>query len=160
MKKIFTLLFCSTLFSAATFAQGGHRDWNRGNDNYAYQGRDRDHNFYPNESRGDRDHDTYRVSYDRDRIGGNYYNQQVRIHPAVNLYFTYQNYRYGIDQRDVVIARITAYYDNQVQQVMNDWTMNRWEKRDAINNLQAQKTAEINSIYSQCGNTADYYGQY
>jgi hypothetical protein len=156
MKKIFTLIFCSIILSAAAFAQDGHREWN--NRNSDYDNRDRDHNFGHDQFRGDRHrgHDEYKGVHDRDRG----FFSQVSIRPTLNVYFTYQNYRYAIDQRDAVVARISAYYDGQIEQVVNDYTLSRWGKRDAINYLTAQKTAEINNIYSQCGNVGQYPGQY
>ena len=149
MKFFFTLLVCTTLLSAAAFADDGHHERNDRNGNYANHDGDRDHKFGRDEFRGD-----------HDRGAGFFGHVNLQIRPAFNTYFTYQNYRYGFDQRDIVIARITSYYDNQIQQVMNNWSLNRWEKRDAINNLQVQKSAEINNIYSQCGNAVPYTGQY
>ena len=157
MKKIFTLLFCTTLLSAAVFAQNGRHGRDRGNNGYAYDHR-RGGNFGHDEFRGrDRDDRGY-INHDRGFTGRVF--SLIRIRPAINVYFTYRNYRYGIDQRDVIIARINASYDQQIQQVDNDWTLNEWQRRDAINNLEAQRTEEINNIYAQCGDTAPYPGQY
>jgi len=148
MKKIFTLLVCTTLLSAAAFADDGHHGSHDRNDRYAYRDGDRDQRFDRDEFRGD-----------HDRGEGFFGHVNVQVRPADNTYFTYQNYRYGFDQREAVTARISAYYDNQIEQVMDNWSLNRWEKRDAINNLQAQKSAEINRIYDQCGNGNPYSGQ-
>ncbi len=159
MKKIFTLLFCTTILSIAAFAQDGHRGRDRGNGGYAYNDRGHDRNFSHDEFRGGRDRDDHGYR-DNDHSFFGRILPRVRIRPAVNIYFTYRNYRYGIDQRDAVIAQINAYYDQQEQAVANDWSLNDWQKRDAINNLEAQRTAEINNIYSQCGDAAPYPGQY
>jgi hypothetical protein len=130
MKKIFTLLFCTAIISSA-FAQDDHRDWSYENNGY------RDHYGYLEH----RDFD-----HDRGRLNTNY--------------FTYQNYRYNLNQKEEVIARISSNFDYQIQAVMDDCSLRPWEKRHDIRDLQAQKAAEINNIYSQCGNDAGYPVQY
>jgi len=72
----------------------------------------------------------------------------------------YQNNRYRFEQRDELIARVSANYDYQIQQVINDWSLSPREKRCSIRDLEAQKAQEINNIYAQCGNEAVYPDQY
>ena len=134
MKKIFTLLFCTTIISSA-FAQHDHRDWN--NRNNIYRDHDHDENGWHHEY----GHDHNRRSF------------------SIN-FFVYQNNRYRFEQRDELIARVSANYDYQIQQVINDWSLSPREKRCSIRDLEAQKAQEINNIYAQCGNEAVYPDQY
>ena len=171
MKKIFTLLTCTILISAAAFADDGHHDHDRGNGGY-----DRSRSAGREEFRGGRDgHDSRSFGHEEFRGGRDDHDgrgfaplgrfigsvvRDIRIRPAVNVSFTYHNYQYGFNQRDIVISRINAYYDQQIQDVDNDWSLRDWQRRDAINNIEAQRTAEINNIYTQCGDTASYPAQY
>jgi hypothetical protein len=72
----------------------------------------------------------------------------------------YQNNRYRFDQRDQLIARISSNYDYQIQQGINDWSLNPLEKRHDVRSLEAQKTQEINNVYAHCGNEVVYPNQY
>ena len=126
MKKIFTLLFSVTIFASA-FAQRDDRDRamrNQQNNPYI-QG-------YPNNGvynqRNDRDRD--------DRFNNERYNNNQ-----------------GYAQRDAQIANINRQIDFQIQQIAYDRYMNRWEKRRAIQNLQAQKAQQIQACNSQYNNT-------
>ncbi len=154
MKKIFTLLTCSLILSAAAFADDGHHDHDHGNGGY-----DRGRSFGHEEFRSDRDDHDGRGFAPLGRFIGSVV-RDIRIRPAVNAFFTYHNYQYGIGQRDVIIARINAYYDQQIQDVDHNWSLSDWQRRDAINNIEAQRTAEIDNIYAQCGDTAPYPAQY
>lgn len=77
-----------------------------------------------------------------------------------NNFFVYQNNRYWLSQRDEVIERISASYDYQIQDVINDWSLNPWQKRHEIRELQEQKAREINNIYAQCNNAVTYPDSY
>lgn len=94
------------------------------------------------------DHDEYRGRHNYDR---SYYD---------NNFFVYQHNRYGFNQRDEVIERISASYDYQIREVINDWSLNPWQKRHEIRELQEQKNREINNIYAQCNNAYSYPDRY
>lgn len=154
MKKIYATLACTILLSAAAFAGDGHHDHDRGDRGY-----DRGRGWGHEEFRRDRDdHEGFRFNPLGGFIGAVV--RDIRVRPAVNVYFTYHNYRYGIDQRDLIIGQINAYYDQQIQYVDNDWSLNDWQRRDAINNLEARRSAEIDNIYAQCGDGAPYPAPY
>ncbi len=140
MKKIFTLLTCTIFLSAAAFAGDDHHDHDRGNGGY-----DRGRSYGHEEFRGDRDDHEGR-SYGREVFRGDRYDhdgrgfapvgrfigsvvRDIRVRPAMNVYFTYHNYRYGIDQRDIIIGQINAYYDQQIQYVDNDWSLSDWQRK-------------------------------
>lgn len=89
-----------------------------------------------------RDHDEYRGRHVRRDYDNNF--------------FIYQNNRYWFNQRDEVIERISASYNYQIREVINDWSLNPWQKRHEIRELQEQKAREINNIYAQCNNAYSY----
>ena len=165
MKKIFTLLFCSIIVTAA-FAQNDRRSWNNGNAGYGYNDRGTGHNQFDNnrdrEFKVNENRSAYvsRQAFDRFQERNRIFFPVRVVRQPVSVYFTYQNYRYGIDQRDVIVSRITTYYDEQIQQVLNDESMNDWQRRQAVNELQNEKAAEINNIYSQCGDAVPDNAQY
>ncbi len=147
MKKIFTFLFCSAIFSSA-FAQYDRHEGNDQDNFYReHQGDheqlDREHQEYHEQL--DREHDR---EHDRDRRGFGF------------NYFVYQNNRYQFGQRDELVQRISYRYDYRVQQIINDWSISPREKRYAIRNLryqQAQEIANINAQYSNA-NSINIYG--
>lgn len=77
-----------------------------------------------------------------------------------NNFFVYQNKRYWFSQRDEVIERVSASYDYQMREVINDWSLNPWQKRHEIRELQEQKARDINNIYAQCNNAYSYPDHY
>ena len=77
-----------------------------------------------------------------------------------NNFFVYQNNRYWLNQRDEVIERISASYDYQIREVIHDWSLNPWQKRHEIRELQEQRAQEINNIYDQCNNAVTYPDRY
>ncbi|MEO7121158.1 MAG: hypothetical protein ABIY62_08675, partial [Ginsengibacter sp.] len=61
----------------------------------------------------------------------------------------YQNDNFGSYQRDRQIEKINHEYDYQVRNIIGDWTLNRWQKRRAIYEINARRAQEINNISVQ-----------
>ena len=55
-------------------------------------------------------------------------------------------------ERDREIRKVNYFNNIRVQQLMNDGTLNIWQKRDALNVLESQRIQKINSIYEQYSN--------
>jgi hypothetical protein len=126
MKQIFTFLFAMFVISSA-FAQG-NRGWN--------------------------DRKTIAVSFGSDdhRISFHFANSGRRINDDAG-YNRESNYnRYAVFQMNQQIAKITEQYNCREQDVMNNCNMSRWEKRNAISDLEAQKQQDIENI--RCSYTA------
>ncbi len=141
MKKIFTLLFCTTIISSA-FAQYDHRG-DRGR-NFGF-GNPRHEEFRGPDRRGR--NDGYQV-----RDAGFMHRPFEGFRPGLHVNFiVYGNNQYRLDQRDALIAQISSDYDYQIQQVADDYNLSPGEKDDQINNLEAEKEQAIDNIYAQCG---------
>jgi hypothetical protein len=141
MKKIFTLLLCTTIISAA-FAGDGHHG-------------DRDRNFgFVNSPHEEFRQPGFRNWSDRYQPrGGGFFRPGIEVYrPAFHVNFiAYRNNQYALDQRDALIGQITADYNYQVQQVANDYNLSPGEKDYQISNLEAQEQQAINNVYAQCG---------
>lgn len=137
MKKIITFLFCTAVLSSA-FAQRDYCDRNDRNTSAVTYGNSNDNqwNYQRNDNWNNRPGRNYRMDN--------------------NNYPGYQNNSYNIYQRDQQIQKINYQYDYQAQQVMNNWSLSRWEKRDAIRDLQTQKAQQINNINYRCSDTNVY----
>jgi Ni/Co efflux regulator RcnB len=136
MKKIITLLFCTTVFASA-FAQTNRSDRNDRNTNV-----NPDWNSNANQ--------VYQKDHDWDDKSGRD-DKRYNNNNTVN-----QNNRYSISQRDMQIQRISSQYDYRIRQVSYDRSLSNRQKRIAIKSLQAQKAQQIKSIYSQYNNSNVY----
>jgi hypothetical protein len=122
MKKIFTFLF-STLLVSSVFAQSGHDRNERKTIVVSF-------NISNDHERG------FRSNENMDGRIGNYDRWHNQATYNENLAY----------QRDQEIQKINNQYNFQVQQVINNCSLNRWEKKNAISNLQAQRDQQIVDI--------------
>lgn len=80
--------------------------------------------------------------------------------PDNKNYSVYQNDNFGGYQRDKQIEKINYLYDCQVRNIIGDWTLNRWQKRNAIYEINARRTQEINNIAVQTDYNRDNYSHH
>ena len=80
--------------------------------------------------------------------------------PDNRNYAVYQNDNFNAYQRDKQIEKINYVYDGQVSNVINDWTLNRWQKRKAIYEINARRAQEINNISVQTDYDRDNYSHH
>lgn len=66
-------------------------------------------------------------------------------------------YKDVIFQRNQEIEKINYQNNYQVQKIIDDCNLNIWEKRDVLNNLEAQRIQKINNILLVYNNTIAYY---
>lgn len=122
MKRIFTLLFASTMLSTAFAQYGQSGQQQRGKDVYAHNS-NRDNNRYDdNYSRDDK-------NYGRDNRG-----------------FDRGAYTFTLREKDMQIARIYREYDYKIQSVKARNFMSWYQKKRLINDLQNQRDNEIAGI--------------
>jgi len=70
--------------------------------------------------------------------------------------FDYQN---TINQRDQEIQKVNYQNEWQIHQVVNNYDLGIWEKRDILNNLETQRIQKLNDIYNRYNDAiANYRG--
>ena len=75
-------------------------------------------------------------------------------------FFEYRNNRYWWNQKNEVIEQIASYANYQIQMVIQDWSMDRWDKNRAIREIREQEQRDINSINAQCAQPQFYPNPY
>jgi hypothetical protein len=129
MKKIFTLLFSTALFTTAAFAQYGHRD--RHDDVYVNQQTDI--------------MVTYGNRYDKDfgRDGKR---------------FGRGAYVFTARERDIAIYQINREFSYRIQGVRNKFGMSWFHKKRIINNLEMERDAEIAEVWRMFNSKKNKFG--
>jgi hypothetical protein len=117
MKKIITLLFCLCVF-ATSFAQ---YHWQ--NDDRIYR-ENRQDDHYANSSYGD-----------------HYYDRDDRRHGHFNIQFVF-----SAGDRNFQIERINRDFDHKVEAIQCDPYMRHHEKREAIRNIEYERTRQIDLV--------------
>ncbi|MFM6926266.1 MAG: hypothetical protein ACKOU7_12245 [Ferruginibacter sp.] len=131
MKKIFTLLVSTAMLSTA-FAQYGQRDQrNRENNDQVYA------------ANTGRDYDRHDNSYGKD---GRRYERRTYV-------FTFREKNMQIDQ-------IYREYNYRIESVKNKPFMSWYQKRRLVNNLEAQRDAEICQVNERFNSPDNLFGDY
>jgi hypothetical protein len=131
MKKIFTLLFTTAMLSTA-FAQYGQKDQRE---------RGRDDDVYA--SNTNRDNSRYDNNYGKDRRG---YERGTYV-------FTFR-------EKNMQIEQIYREYNYRIQSVKNKPFMGWFQKKRLIDNLEAQREAEICQVNDKFNSPRNQFGNY
>ena len=135
MKKIFTLLVSTAMLSTAfaQYGQSGQRE--RGNDVYA--------------SNSNRDKDNHDRNYRHDDNYGRDYRGYGR-----------ETYVFSLREKDMQINQIYREYDYRIQSVKNKPFMAWFQKKRQINDLEAQRDAEICQVNDKFNSPKNQFGDY
>lgn len=131
MKKIFTLLVSTAMLSTA-FAQYGQKDQrDKGRDDQVYA------------SNSNRDNDRYDKNYGKDGRG-----------------YERGTYVFTLREKNMQIEQIYREYNYKIQSVKNKPFMAWFQKKRMINNLEAQRDAEICQVNDRFNSPKNRFGDY
>lgn len=131
MKKIFTLLVSTVMLSTA-FAQYGQRDQrDKGRDDQVYA------------SNSNRDNDRHDNKYRKDERG-----------------YERGTYLFTLREKNMQIEQIYREYNYKIQSVKNKPFMAWFQKKRLINNLEAQRDAEICQVNDRFNSPKNLFGNY
>ena len=131
MKKIFTLLVSTAMLSTA-FAQYGQRD---------QRDRGRDDDIYASNSK--RDNDRHDNNYGKDGKG-----------------YARGTYVFTLREKNMQTEQIYRDYNYKIQSVKSKPFMGWFQKKRLINNLEAQRDAEICQVNDRFNSPKNLFGNY
>ena len=137
MKKIFTFIVSTTLFTSA-FAQ--YNNSNQHDHSY-----DKSKDVAVTDSRNQNDH-----GYNKGNDAGTNANWNKKDDNSYN-----DNYAFSNRDRDMQIMKINREYNYKIQDVKNNVFMNRFKKQRVISMLEAQRNDEIQKVYAKFNNRHD-----